>query len=326
MNAVFTSVPALILIGAVVIPVLVYLVLGVGEKILGLVGGRFARYARPWFWLLIPLVLMGAILVYPMVETIVSAFQDAKGASWVGFENFGWAFTGEMLQVLGNNLLWIIVFPLGTLLLAVIVAVLFDRVRYERFAMTLVVLPTAISFAAGSIIWRQIYEYQAPGAQQTGLLNALWTLIPGNKPIAWLQADVVNNFALIFVAVWSSLGVAALILSAAVKAVPPELSEAARLDGAGEWRIFFSITLPQMWPSVLVVITTEVIFALKVFDIVYVMTNGNFDTNTIANRMYFELFSSQNLGHASAIAVILLVVAIPIVIINIRQFRSEGAR
>jgi alpha-glucoside transport system permease protein len=323
MNAVLTSVPALILIGAVVIPVLVYLVLGVGEKILGLVGGRFARYVRPWFWMLIPLALMGVILVYPMVETIISAFQDAQGAKWVGLDNFGWAFTGEMVQVLGNNLLWIIVFPLGTLLLAVIVAVLFDRVKYERFAMTLVVLPTAISFAAGSIIWRQIYEYQQPGAQQTGLLNALWTLIPGNKPIAWLQADVINNFALIFVAVWSALGVAALTLSAAVKAVPPELGEAARLDGANEWRIFFSVTLPQMLPSVLVVITTEVIFALKVFDIVYVMTNGNFNTNTIANRMYFELFSSQNLGHASAIAVILLVVAIPIVIINIRQFRSE---
>ncbi|MCU1477698.1 MAG: Sugar transporter permease [Subtercola sp.] len=326
MSAIMTSIPALIVIGAVVIPLLVYLVLGVGEKILGVVGGRTAKRLRPWFWMLIPLALMAIILVYPMVETIISSFLNAQGTGWAGLNNFAWAFSGTMLGVLGNNLLWLIVFPLGTLILALIVAVLFDRVKYERFAMTLVVLPTAISFAAGSIIWRQIYEYQPAGTAQTGLLNALWTLIPGNQPVAWLQADVVNNFALIFVAVWSSLGVAALILSAAVKSVPAELTEAARLDGANEWRIFRSVTLPNILPSVLVVATTEVIFALKIFDIVYVMTNGNFNTNTIANQMYFELFSSQNLGHASAIAVILLVVAIPIVIINIRQFRAERTR
>jgi alpha-glucoside transport system permease protein len=135
----------------------------------------------------------------------------------------------------------------------------------------------------------------------------------------------VNTLALIFVAVWSSLGVAALILSAAVKNVPVELLEAARLDGAGEWRVFRSITLPSILPAVMVVVTTEVIFALKIFDIVYVMTNGNFNTNTIANRMYFELFAANNLGHASAIAVILLVVALPVVFINIRQFRAEEA-
>ncbi|HET6501775.1 MAG TPA: sugar ABC transporter permease [Amycolatopsis sp.] len=326
MNAMMTSVPALIAIGAVVIPLLVYALLGVGERMLQLVGGRAARYIRPWFWLIVPLGLMAVVLVYPMAETVISAFRDAQGRSWAGGTNFGWAFSGEMLGILGNNLIWLIVFPLGTLLLAVIVAVLFDKVRYERFAMTLVVLPTAISFAAGSIIWRQIYEYQPAGSAQTGLLNALWTLIPGTKPLAWLQTPTINNFCLIFVGVWSSLGVAALILSAAVKAVPAELVEAARLDGAGEWRVFRSVTLPHIGGAVLVVITTEMIFALKIFDIIYVMTNGNFGTNTIANRMYFELFSSQNLGRASAIAVVLLVVAIPIMIINIRQFRAERIR
>lgn len=157
------------------------------------------------------------------------------------------------------------------------------------------------------------------------MLNALWTAT-GAAPVPWLQTPFVNTLCLIFVAVWSSLGVAALILSAAVKNVPAELVEASRLDGAGEWRIFRSITLPSILPAVLVVVTTEVIFALKVFDIVYVMTNGNFGTDVIANKMYSELFAANNLGHASAIAVILLVVALPIVIINIRQFRAEEAR
>jgi alpha-glucoside transport system permease protein len=320
-----TSVPALILIGAVAIPAAVYLLLGVGESILTRSGVQRHRGVRPWLWLLVPLLIIGVILLYPLVATVAYSFLDAKAQKGVGGQNFAWALSGDMRGVIGNNIIWLIAFPVVTLVLALVVAVLFDRVRYERVAMTLVLLPTAISFTAGSIIWRQIYTYSPPGQPQRGLLNAVWTLVPGNEPVAWLQTPFVNTLALVFVAVWSSLGVAALILSAAVKNVPVELVEAARLDGAGEWRIFRSITLPSILPAVLVVVTTEVIFALKIFDIVYVMTNGNFNTNTIANRMYYELFAANNLGHASAIAVILLVVALPVVLINIREFRSEEA-
>jgi alpha-glucoside transport system permease protein len=323
MDAIAGSIPALILVGAVGIPAVVYLLLGVGEKILAGVGPTAARRFRPWVWLIVPLLLIALILLYPLVTTVVLAFANAASTGWVGFGNFAWAFSGEMLTVLGNNLIWLIAFPVVTLVLALIVAVLFDRVKYERVAMTIVILPTAVSFTAGSIIWRQLYSYQPPGAETRGLLNALWTLIPGAQPVPWLQTPIVNTLALIFVAVWAALGVAALILSAAVKNVPAELVEASRLDGAGEWRIFLSITLPSILPAVLVVITTEVIFALKIFDIVYVMTNGNFNTDTIANRMYHELFAANNLGHASAIAVILLIVALPVVILNIRQFRAE---
>ena len=320
-----TSVPALIIIGAVGIPAVVYLFLGLGERILTRLTPRRAHGVRPWVWLLIPLAVIALILVYPLVATIVYAFFGADGTRWAGFANFVWAFGDQMVQVLGNNVIWLIVFPVATLVLALVVAVLFDRVRYEKVAMTLIILPTAISFTAGSIIWRQIYSYKPSGTAQTGVLNALWTAT-GAQPVPWLQTPFVNTLCLIFVAVWSSLGVAALILSAAVKNVPAELVEASRLDGAGELRIFRSITLPSILPALLVVVTTEVIFALKVFDIVYVMTNGNFGTDVIANKMYSELFAANNLGHASAIAVILLIVALPIVIINIRQFRAEEAR
>ena len=326
MDAIVGSVPALILIGAILIPAAVYLLLGVGEKLLSGVRTRTARKLRPWVWLFVPLVLVALILLYPLIRTIGLSFTNAAGDAWVGGQNFLWAFTGEMLQVIGNNIIWLIVFPLATLALALVVALLFDRIRYERFAMTIIILPTAISFTAGSVIWRQLYSYQPVGSPQLGLLNALWTLIPGNEPIPWLQTSPLNTFCLIFVAVWAALGVAALILSAAVKNVPAELVEAARLDGAGELRIFSSITLPSIMPAVLVVITTEVIFALKIFDIVYVMTNGNFDTDVLANRMYHELFAANNLGHASAIAVLLLIAALPVVILNIRQFRAEESR
>jgi alpha-glucoside transport system permease protein len=324
-DTLLSSVPALVVIGAVAIPAVAYLVLGLGERVIATFGVRTQHRARPWLWLLGPLALIAVVLVYPVVSTIVSAFRNASGQGFVGLRNFAWAFTGDMLGVLGNNVVWLIVFPLATLVLAVVAAVLFDRVKYEKLAMTIIILPTAISFSAGSIVWRQIYEYSGSGAQ-TGTLNALVSLIPGAKAVPWLQTPVANTLCLVFVAVWSSLGVAALILSAAVKNVPTELLEASRLDGASEWRVFRSVTLPSIAPALLVVLTTEVIFALKVFDIVYVMTNGNYGTDVIANRLYSELFAANDLGHASAIAVILLVVALPIVIINIRQFRAEEAR
>jgi alpha-glucoside transport system permease protein len=325
MNSLLTGAPVLILIGAVAIPAITFLLLGVGDRIATASGRTASKRLRPWIWLLAPLGLTALVLVYPMVETFVSAFQDASGNRWVGLSNFAWAFTGDMLGVLGNNAIWLIVFPVVTVGLALIAAALFDRVRYEKLAMTIIVLPTAISFTAGAVIWRQVYQYNDSG-EQLGLLNAIWTLIPGAKPVPWLQVPYLNTFALIFVAVWASLGVAALILSAAVKGVPAELLEAARLDGAGEIRVFLSLVLSEILPTVLVVLTTEVIFALKIFDIVYVMTNGNFSTDVIANRMYLELFGQQNLGHAAAIAVILLLAALPVVFINIRQFSSEEAR
>lgn len=316
-----SSVPALLLIGCIVLPAVVYAYLGVGEGILELAGVRGMGAARAFVWLLVPLALVALILVYPLVDTVFSSFRSADGSTWTGLDNFAWLFSDEIRSVLVNNLIWIVVFPVGTVVLALVVAVLFDKVKYERFAMTIVVLPTAISFTAASVIWRQFYSFQAARQVQKGLLNAILTLIPGVKPIAWLQTPYLNTICLIMVAIWASLGVASLILSAALKNVPTDQLEAARLDGAGEWRIFFSIIVPEIAPALLVVATTQVIFALKIFDIVYVMTNGNFRTNTLANRMYYELFAANDLGHASAIAVILLIVAVPVVVLNIWQFR-----
>jgi alpha-glucoside transport system permease protein len=316
----------LIIVGALGIPAVVYLLLGLGERILALLPGQLGRRWRPLVWLFLPLALVLLILVYPLVATIIASVRDARGEGFVGLADFAWAFQGEMADVIGNNLLWLVAFPLGTLALALVAAVLFDRVRYERVAVTLIVLPTAISFVAGAVIWTQMYSYQPANSPQRGTFNALLTLlIPGAKPVPWLQTAVVNNFALILIAVWLSLGIATLILSAAVKNVSTELLEAARLDGAGEWRVFFSVILPSILPAVLVVLTTEIIAALKIFDIVYVLTNGNFGTDVIANRMYNELFAVNDLGHASAIAVILLVAAMPVVLINIVQFRAETA-
>lgn len=310
----------LLLLGALGIPVAVFAALGLSERILALIPARTARGLRPLAWLGLPLALVTLVLVFPLVVTLVTSLQGKTG---IGVENYLWAVTGAMKGVIRNNILWLVAFPLVVLVLALACAFLFDKVAYEPLAMTVVILPTAISFTAGALIWSQIYSFQPAGSPQIGTLNAALGVL-GLKPIPWLIQPVVNTLALIFIAVWLQLGVAVLILSAAIKNVGHEMIEAARLDGAGEARIFFAMVLPNILPAVLVVLTTMIIAGLKVFDIVYVMTNGNFGTNVIANKLYYELFAKADLGHASAIAVILLICALPVAVLNILQFRSEA--
>ncbi|SLN56419.1 Lactose transport system permease protein LacF [Aquimixticola soesokkakensis] len=316
-------VPVLIAIGAIGIPVLTYVGLGLGEGILSLLPQGLSGSLRPWVWLSLPILLVLLILIYPIIVTLFTSLRDARGEGFVGGSNYLWAFSGTMMSILKNNIIWLIGFPAVTLVLSLATAVLFDKVKYEPVAMTVVILPTAISFTAGSVIWTQMYSFQPQGMTQIGTLNAIRSLF-GLAPVPWLIAPVVNTLSLIFIAVWLQLGIATLILSSAIKNIGSEMLEAARLDGAGEWRIFRSMVLPNIVPSVMVVLTTMIIASLKVFDIVYVMTNGNFGTNVIANRLYYELFSANNLGHASAIAVILLVCALPVALINIFHFRAEN--
>ncbi|MFF1568051.1 carbohydrate ABC transporter permease [Streptomyces sp. NPDC058293] len=317
--------PELIMLttGAAGVPLLLLLVLGGGELALRRAAPVLQARVRPWLWMAPMLVTTAAILSYPLVRTLVMAFQDADGTSWAGLRNFTWAVSDAVLPVLRNNLLWAVCFPLVTVALALAAAVMLDRVRYERLARTLILLPSALSFVAAGVVWRMLYEYQALGRTQTGAFNAILAAL-GIDPVPWLVDRHTANFALMLVAVWMSLGVATMILSAGVKGVPGEILESARVDGAGEWRIFWHILLPALRPTVLVVLTTQVIFALKIFDIVYVMTNGSFGTDVVANRMYTELFLSRDFGHAGAIAVILLLVSLPVVALNIRQMRAEA--
>ncbi|NUT54097.1 MAG: sugar ABC transporter permease [Saccharothrix sp.] len=319
--------PILTLLGLVVIPVGLIALIVTGERAIRAIRRRTRDRVRPWLWLVPALVLSSAVLVYPTIMTVYYSFLDAKSEDGVGFDNYTWVFTDDaMHSVLGNNLLWLIVCPVVTLALGVLVAVLTDRVRYEKLATAVIILPVAISFVAAGVIWQLMYSYQPPGTAQTGTLNALWTsVVPGAEPKAWLADESVNNYALIFIAVWMNLGLATIILSAALKGIPAEWYEAARVDGANEWQVFRRITLPALWPTIAMVGTTLLIFTLKVFDVVYVMTNGNFHTDVVANRVYSELFVAQNFGHASAVSVVLFIAAAPVLVLNIRSFRREEA-
>jgi alpha-glucoside transport system permease protein len=286
---------------------------------------RFRTILRPWLWLAPALILLGVYLVYPTIHTIYLSFLNANSTEYVGFENYIYSFTNEtMLSAFENNIYWLIFFTFFTVAFGLAIALLADRVRYESVVKGLIFLPMAISYVAAGVIWRLMYQFEPLGEQQTGTLNAAFTaILPNFEPIPWLIVQPINKVALIVVGIWMWTGFAMVILSAGLKSIPEEIVEAARVDGGSEWQILRFITLPMLRSTIAVVITTMVINVLKIFDIVYVMTNGNFNTEVIANRMYKEMFNFRHFGRASAIAVILLLAIVPVMIYNINRFRGQ---
>jgi alpha-glucoside transport system permease protein len=300
----------------------------------------------PWLYLLPALLVMTFFIVYPMINTIYLSFTDKTGDAlatttciegrpcWGVFENYRYALTAEIdtsslgafwrsfwLSSYGNTIKWIVIMVSGTVGVGLGFAVLADRVKYEAMAKAIIFMPMAISFVGAGVIWKFVYNY---GTQQVqiGLLNAIITSL-GFEPVAWLSTIPINTFALIVVGVWIWSGFCMTILSAALKAVPQEIIEAARVDGAGEWAVFWRIMFPIILPTVTVVVTTMVINVLKLFDIVYVMTGGNFSTDVIANRMYTEMYINFHTGRGTAVAVILVIAIIPFIYFNIRRFMEQ---
>jgi alpha-glucoside transport system permease protein len=289
-----------------------------------------------WLWLLPALVFIVVLLVYPVVDTFRLSFMNSNSTAYVGFENYAKVFTSKATQnALLNNLLWLLLFTFLAVGLGVLLAVLTGRVRYESAAKAFIFIPMAISFVAAAVIWKFVYAYSPEGFTQIGLVNAAATQV-GLPPVAWLVDQQIaytgqqlptplhtNNFALVAVGVWMWTGFAMVILSAGLKGIPTEVIEAARVDGASEWQIFWRIILPILSPTIAVVATTLIIQALKKFDIVWVMTAGNYNTDVVATFMYKEMFNYRDFGQAGALAVILLLAILPIMLINIRRFRSE---
>lgn len=280
---------------------------------------------RPLFWFGPAVLLLLFYLVYPALHTIYISFFNADTSEFVGLDNYIFAFTNrKMLEAFKNNLLWLIFFTAFTVIFGLLIAVLTDRVKYESVVKSLVFLPMAISAVAAGVIWKLMYEFEPQGEPQTGAINAIFSaIIPNFEPQAWLVNTNTNNPALILIGVWMWTGFCMVILSAALKGIPEELIEAARVDGANEFKVFWHITLPMMQSTIAVVATTMIINVLKVFDIVYVMTNGNLGSEVIANRMYKEMFNFRHFGRASAIATILLMAVIPVMIFNTHRFREQ---
>jgi len=293
--------------------------------------GRLA----PWLYLTPALLLMLVFIVYPTFSTMRLSLLDAHSVNsasttcvegqpcWGIFENYRYALTNtEMLLALRNNALWLLLMLPGTIAGGLFFAVLADRVRYENIAKAILFMPMAISFVGASIIWRFVYAIESGSQVQIGLINAILVKF-GAQPVAWLSNPAINNISLMLVGVWLWAGFCMTILSAAIKGVPTEILEAARVDGASEWAVFWKIMFPTILPTIVVVTTTMAVIVLKIFDVVFVMTGGNYGTEVIANRM-FKLIVT-NTGQSTAIAVILIILTIPIMIFNVQRFRKEEA-
>jgi alpha-glucoside transport system permease protein len=291
--------------------------------------GRWEDRIKPYVYLLPAVAAIGLFLIYPAYQTIVYSFANRTSTEWVGLDNYQQLLTSEaFLQTLYNTLLWIIIVPTVTVVLGLAVAVLADRLRPrgEKLTKTIIFLPMAISMVGAATIWRFVYEARPAGQPQIGLQNAIVTAL-GFDPVVWLQQERfhLNSFWLMIILIWAQVGFSMVLLSAAVKGVPTETLEAARIDGATERQAFFRVVVPQIWPTVTVVFITVLIGVMKVFDVVYVMTNGNFNTNVIGLEFYNQLFTNGNAGFAAAIVVMLMVAIIPVMIYQVRQFRAQEA-
>ncbi len=266
------------------------------------------------------LIILGYYLLIPALRSLYMSFFGRLSKNFVGFSNYSYIFTDRTMRIaLVNNVLWMIFGTSLSIIFGLLVALLAERSKFEKLAKTLIFLPMAISFVGAGVIWKFIYAFKPAGEAQIGLLNAIVTSL-GGTPVNWIVLRPWNTLFLIIIFVWLQTGYAMVILSASIKSVPETLKEAARIDGAGEVRIIFQIIIPAIKGSIITVGTTILILSLKVFDIVYAMTNGLFGTEVLASQQYKEMFKFLNYGRGSSIAIVILIAVIPVMWYNLKQF------
>lgn len=284
---------------------------------------RIRENLVPFVFLGPALLLLSLYLLYPALNTLYLSLLDRRSENFVGLDNYVAAFTDpNILVAFKNNLFWLIVATSACVMLGLIIAVLVDRIKLESVAKSFVFLPLAISAVGASVIWRFVYAFMPAGRPQIGLLNAIRVAL-GSDPIGWYLRPPWNNLALMAIMIWWQTGFCMVVLSAAIKGVPEELLDAARVDGANELQIFSRITVPYIRGTIITVTTMVLIMVLRVFDIVYVMTRGNYDTEVIANRMFLEMYRFGNYGRGSALAVILFLAVVPAIVVNVRNLRRQ---
>ena len=302
-------------------------VVGVIVLVAGRVKGRRGDRTVAMTFLLPTVAVLLIGLVYPASRTVYQSFFDAAGSAFIGIDNYTTIFTdSDQLVVLRNTVAWVVITPFVATAVGLLYAVLVDRARLEALAKALIFLPMAISFVGASIIWKFVYEYRPEqgGIKQIGLLNQLLVMV-GGTPQQWLLNEPWNNLFLIVIMIWIQAGFAMTILSAAIKAIPEDIVEAARLDGVGALGMFRFVTVPSIRPALIVVLTTIGIATLKVFDIVRTLTGGNFGTSVVANEFYTQSLQTDNQGLGAALAVLLFLLVIPVVVYNVRQLRASEA-
>jgi alpha-glucoside transport system permease protein len=299
------------------------------NKLSELLPGKWEDRLKPYFFIFPAIGAIALYIIYPAAQTLLYSFANAQSTALVGLKNYTDLFKSNDFQnTLIVTMVWLVVAPLAAVFLGLLVATLVDKLRpgSEKAAKTIVFFPMAISAVGAATVWRFIYAYAAPGQPQVGLQNAIITTF-GFDPVAWLGVSTgfANTFMLIIMFLWLNVGFSMVLLSAAIKGVPTETLEAARVDGAAELQVFRRVVVPQIMPTVVTVYVTVVIGVLKLFDVVYAMTNGNANTNVLAVQFYNELSTNFNNGHAAAIVIVLVVLVIPVMVFQVRQFRQQEA-
>ncbi len=300
------------------------------NKLVAIIPNQKIRNAiEPYAFIGVVLLLVGTLLVGPTIQTMVFSFfnfVDDEPSEWIGLTNYIKLFEDpNFIFTIRNNVLWVVVVPAVTIILGLLIATLTDKLGKvrEQIFKSIIFMPMAISFVAASSIWRLNYQWDA-GETQIGTLNALIKAV-GLTPVNWLQTEefALNNLMLMVIVIWANAGFAMTLLSAAVKAVPEETIEAAAIDGATGAQAFFRVVLPQIWGTVVSVFITVLISSMKIFDVIWGMTGGNFHTNVLGVDFFLQYFVYLNTGKASAIVVMLMVAIIPIMIYQIRSYRKQ---
>ncbi|MCV3273987.1 carbohydrate ABC transporter permease [Roseobacter sinensis] len=277
-----------------------------------------ANLVRPWLFLFPAMAALGLYLVYPVVGSFYRSLFNRSGDQFIGFGNYTTMFSDDGFQIaFFNNMLWVLFVPAAATFFGLLVAQLTDRLKWGNIAKSLIFMPMAISFVGASLIWKFVYANNA----DIGLINAIRDFFGASEPLDVLQVRFWNNFFLMFILVWIQTGFAMVILSAALRGIPEETIEAAIIDGANPFQVFFKIKVPQIMGTIVVVWTTITILVLKVFDIVYTMTGGNFGTDILPSYMMSYMFRDD--GRATAVAFVIMIVVLPVMIWNIRQARAE---
>ncbi|MFZ1039904.1 MAG: sugar ABC transporter permease [Anaerolineales bacterium] len=298
-----------------------------GDIVIEQLPAKWAQYLEPALFIGPALLMLTWALIVPTIRTLIASFYDQISKNFVGWQNYIYVFTNpNMRGVFRNNLLWLVFGTAFTVIAGLLIAVLADRSKFENAAKSMIFLPMAISFVGAGVIWNFVYAVRPVDAPQIGLLNAIFVGFFHGQPTAWTAFyEPWNNFYLIVVEIWLQTGFAMVLFSAAIKGIPAEILEAARVDGANEIQIFFRIMLPSIAGTIITVSTTIVIFTLKIFDVVWVMTGGQFGTSVIGTEFYRQYFTYNQNGVGSAIAVVLFITVIPVMVYNLRQFARREA-
>ncbi len=289
-----------------------------------IISHRYENSIRSIIFIAPAFLVLFTFILFPVFETIRLSFYDKFGREFIGLNNYFWAIKDtEFRRSILNNLGWLLIVPTLSTFFGLVIANLTDRIWWGTIAKSIIFMPMAISFVGAGVIWKFIYDYRGVDDQQIGLLNAIVVFF-GLEPQAWLTIPIWNNLFLMAIMIWIQTGLALVIFSAALRGIPKETLEAARIDGASEFRIFWSIIIPFLEQTILVIWTIITILVLKVFDIIYAMTNGQWQTEVLANLMYDWMFrGGGDSGRGSVLAFCIMIGVIPILAWNLYRHRNE---